>query len=336
MDYDTAKIYANDAGDVALSPAEEFAEMVEQHQREQHLQQEQDVEVEQTEQNDPVGLNKALRKRVGGRAVDYVQRLHKNLGHPSHGVLEKMLAEVQATSNVLEAARSYVCPACYARKPPFQNPPASSLKCTEFNDRILVDSHWIQCEDSIIKRAEPAPGTPAHKRREKNKAEKAFSGRQCVLTIIDHATRFCSVRILKPERADEFTKGLERAWIKHFGLPRLLRIDEAKGWASKHVREWAASRGIELEVQPAENHPWLSVVERKRQVVRRALELYQDDIGKHDVAALKEACIYVPHSINQLSFHRGFSPQQWVLGKAMNYTPWFKWRNLQSWSRSVG
>ena len=322
LDYDTAEIYANDAGDVALSPAEEFAEMVEQHQREQSLQQEHDaeVEVEQTEQNDPVALNKALRKKVGGRAVDYVQRLHKNLGHPSHGVLEKMLAEVQATSNVLEAARDYVCPACYARKPPFQNPPASSLKCTEFNDRILVDSHWIQCEDSIIKRAEPAPGTPAHKRREKNKAEKAFSGRQCVLTIIDHATRFCSVRILKSERADEFTKGLERAWIKHFGLPRLLRIDEAKGWASKHVREWAASRGIELEVQPAENHSWLSVVERKHQVVRRALELYQDDIGRHDVAALKEACIYVPHSINQLSFHRGFSPQQWVLGKSMNYT----------------
>ena len=128
------------------------------------------------------------------------------------------------------------------------------------------------------------------------------------------------MRILKSERADEFTKGLERAWIKHFGLPRLLRIDEAKGWASKHVREWAASRGIELEVQPAENHSWLSVVERKHQVVRRALELYQDDIGRHDVAALKEACIYVPHSINQLSFHRGFSPQQWVLGKAMNYT----------------
>ena len=76
LDYDTAEIYANDAGDVALSPAEEFAEMVEQHQREQQSQQEQDVEVEQTEQNDPVALNKALRKRVGGRAVDYVQRLH--------------------------------------------------------------------------------------------------------------------------------------------------------------------------------------------------------------------------------------------------------------------
>lgn len=48
--------------------------------------------------------------------------------------------------------------------------------------------------------------------------------------------------------------------------------------------------------------------------MRRALELYQDDIGRHDLAALKEAAIYVPHSMHQLSFHRGFSPQQWVLG----------------------
>ena len=162
---------------------------------------------------------------------------------------------------------------------------------------------------------QPAPGTPAHKKKEKLKAEKAYTGRQCVLTIIDHATRYCAVRILRSEKAEEFTKGLERAWFKHFGLPKVLRIDEAKGWSPKHVREWAASRGIEIEVQPAESHSWLSVVERKHQVVRRALEPYQDDIGQH----VKEAAVYVPHSISHLSFHRGFSPQQWVLGKTMNY-----------------
>jgi hypothetical protein len=72
---------------------------------------------------------------------------------------------------------------------------------------------------------------------------------------------------LRSEKAEEFTKGLERAWSKHFGLPKVLRIDEAKNWSSKHVREWAASRGIEIEVQPAESHSWLSVVERKHQVI---------------------------------------------------------------------
>ena len=140
-----------------------------------------------------------------------------------------------------------------------------------------------------------------------------------MLTIIDHATRYCAVRILQSERADEFTKGLERAWVKHFGVPKILRIDEAKGWSSQHVREWATQRGVTLEVQPAENHSWLGVVERKHQVVRRALELFMDQCDSHDLKSLKKAALYVPHSINQLSFHRGFTPQQWVLGKSMTY-----------------
>ena len=56
-----------------------------------------------------------------------------------------------------------------------------------------------------------------------------------MLTVVDHATRYCAIRILNSEKAEEFTKGLERCWLKHFGIPKILRIDEAKGWASKHV-----------------------------------------------------------------------------------------------------
>ena len=269
---------------------------------------------DEVEISEPVRKNRELRKQVGSRAVDYVQRLHKNLGHVGRDTLLQMLQEVQATENVMLAAKEYVCPACYARNRPAQAPPASGVKTKEFNERIQVDSHWIRCEDSIVSKKAAAPGTPAAKRQEQGE----MTGRQCVLTIVDHATRYCSVRILRSETA-EFTKGVERAWIKQFGLPKYLRIDEAKGWTSKHVREWASSRGIALEVQPAEQHSWLGVVERKHQVVRRALELYQDDLGHHDLNALKEAAIYVPHAINQTSMVRGFTPQQWVLGKTMTY-----------------
>ena len=260
-----------------------------------------------------VAKNRALKQKVGRRAVEYVQRLHKNMGHISPEVLVRMLTEVQATDNVLEAAREYTCPTCYARQKPAQVPPSSALKSTEFNQRIQVDTHWILCEESLVREREANPGTPAGKRRERGE----LTGRQCVMTIVDHATRYCAIRILKSEMSEEFTKGLERCWFKHFGVPKYLRIDEAKGWSSKHVREWCASRGISLEVQPAEQHTWLGVVERKHQVVRRALELYQDDVGRHDLTALKEAAIYVPHTINQMSMVRGFTPQQWVLGKTM-------------------
>ena len=174
------------------------------------------LESEEFESLDPVRRNRILRSQVGPRAVEYVQRLHKNLGHPGWEVLHRMLKEIQATDNVLQAAKFYTCPLCYARKPPKANPPASGLKCTEFNERILVDSHWIACEESMVRERVPAPGTPADRRREKDKKEKRPTGRQCVLTIIDidHATRYCAVRILQSERADEFTKGLERAWVK--------------------------------------------------------------------------------------------------------------------------
>jgi hypothetical protein len=74
--------------------------------------------------------------------------------------------------NVLDAAKGYICPTCYARKPLFQTPPASALKFTEFNDRVLVDLCWILCEDAMVKQPEPALGTPAHKKKEKLKAEK--------------------------------------------------------------------------------------------------------------------------------------------------------------------
>ena len=257
--------------------------------------------------------NRELRRKVGRRAFEYVQRLHKNLGHVTPEVLAKMLGEVLATDDVIKAAKEYTCPTCYARKKPAQVPPGSALKTTEFNQRLQVDTHWILCEESSVREREPAPGTPAARRKERGE----LSGRQCVMTIVDHATRYCAVRILKAETAEEFTKEVERCWFKHFGTPKILRIDEAKGWSSKHVREWASSRSIAIEVQPAEQHSWLGVVERKHQVVRRALELYQDDIGRHDLSALKEAAIYVPHTINQMEMVKGFTPQQWVLGKTM-------------------
>ena len=78
-------------------------------------------------------------------------------------------------------------------------------------------------------------------------------------------TCYCAIRILKSEAADELTKGGERCWFKHSGVPKYLKIDEAKGWSSKHVGEWCSSRGIALDIQPAEQHSWLGVVERKHQ-----------------------------------------------------------------------
>ena len=67
-----------------------------------------------------VQKNRELRRKVGRRAFEYVQRLHKNLGHVTPEVLAKMLGEVLATDDVITAAKEYICPVCYARKKPAQ------------------------------------------------------------------------------------------------------------------------------------------------------------------------------------------------------------------------
>ena len=57
-----------------------------------------------------VTKNKALKAEVGNQVFSYVARLHKNLGHPSPEVLQRMLTEVQATADVLKAAKEYIFP----------------------------------------------------------------------------------------------------------------------------------------------------------------------------------------------------------------------------------
>lgn len=239
-------------------------------------------------EQETIKANRQLRKEVGGRAVDYVARLHKNLGHPSAKTLIKMLQEVQATSDVVIAAERYVCAQCFNRQKPSQVPPSSGISSTTFNNRVVCDSAWIQLGPD----------------------------RQCVLTLCDEATRYIAVRILNSEKSTEFIKGVERAWVRHFGVPRYLRVDSAKGWESRAVRDWCSDHGVILGVAPAESHNWLGVVERRHQVVRRALEIYMEDEGEANLTNLKEAAIYVPPRINQMSFVKGFTPTQWVLGRA--------------------
>ena len=104
------------------------------------------------EQVEQVLFNKQLRVRVGSRAVDYVARLHKNLGHPSSEVLQNMLKEVQATGNVLETAKDFICPTCVNRKKPAQVPPRSGISSTVFNNRSIADAGWISLDEEGQKR----------------------------------------------------------------------------------------------------------------------------------------------------------------------------------------
>eukprot|EP00434_Breviolum_minutum_P039726 symbB.v1.2.035289.t1/scaffold4713.1/size41565/3 len=218
------------------------------------------------EAREVVRANQELKKQVGIRAVDYVARLHKNLGHPGKEVLIAMLKDVLATEDVILAAKHYVCPKCYERQKPGQAPQQQ-----EDHHRSSTTGFSATVRGFRLKKED--------------------------------------------DKSTEFLKGLERAWVRHFGLPKIIRVDSAKGWSAEAIREWTSERGVALEVSPAEAHSWLAAVERKHQVTRRALEIYMEDNNQVNNKGLEEACIHVPPRINQLSWTRGLSPYQWVIGK---------------------
>ena len=220
--------------------------------------------------------------------MNYVRRLHRNLGHPSAKVLCQMLEEVQATENVITAAKEFVCPECFVRQGPSGVPPASGLTARVFGERLMADTAWVDTDE----------------------------GRACVMTMMDQATRYVALRIMKTEQSVDLVKGIERGWIKHFSTPKYFRIDESKGWSATHLREWCSDHNIILEIAPAEAHSWTGSIERKHQVIRRSLELYMADRGTRDKKTLLEAAICCPGQINTLSYTRGFTPTQWVLGRS--------------------
>ena len=237
---------------------------------------------------EPVYKNMKLQKEVAAQVMQYIRRLHKNLGHPAPDVLHQMLTEIQATEAVLKAAKEYECIHCHERKGPSGVPPAAGLTARSFGERLMADTAWVDTED----------------------------GRCCIMTMMDQATRYVCLRIMKDEKSTTLVKGIERGWIKHFGTPKHLRIDEGKGFAATYLRDWCSERGIMIEISPAESHNWLGSVERKHQVVRKALELYMDERGGRSKKLLEEAAVYCPGQINSLSYTKGFTPAQWVLGKA--------------------
>ena len=238
---------------------------------------------EQPAQANNTGILTRLQESTKQAAQRTAQRLHRNLGHPTNKELQKILQKKGASSTLLEAVDHLRCDLCERHRPPPQ-PPKSNLKQhSEFNSRILADAMWIQLSTQHTR---PTP----------------------VLTIIDSSTKLMAARVLNSEQTTDFISALERGWIRHFGAPHTLQIDEARGWSSETLRSWSSDHGIFLEISPGQAHTRLSVLERGHQLLRRAVELFvKQHLRQRDVdprAAIETALIYVVRDIVNTS--RGF------------------------------
>ena len=223
-------------------------------------------------------------------AVRTVQRLHRNLGHPSAASLVELLESRGASDEVMEAARTYHCAACERYRKPNQPSPASPPSTLTFNQEVQADVMWLKIH------------------------QKKFP----LLHMVDVATKYQSAALLHGERTEDYCKALERHWFHHFGTPAVLITDEGRGWASDEMVSFFADHNIRHVVAPGEAHTRLGAVERRHAILRKSIEIYMTDRSLTSRDGLREAMAYVLPQVNSATV-AGYSPSQWVLGFQPNF-----------------
>ena len=241
----------------------------------------------------PTGVLKRLQDENKQAAKRTIQRLHRNLGHPTKKELIRFLKMRKASEALLQAAQEHECGLCDLHKRPNGVPVSSMPKDISFNDRIQADTLWIQM-----------PG-------KKHKTP--------VLMMSDSVTRLLAARVLRSETTEEYIRQLESAWVGFFGPMKKLQVDEHRAWSSDKMREWTTEQGIQLVISPGQSHTRLAILERRHQVTRRAVNIFLDSNPAiaADQDGLMIALNYVVPQLNRAPNVHGFSPLQWVLG----YTP---------------
>ena len=232
------------------------------------------------------GVLSKLQCQRASDANKIVARLHRNLNHPSKGDLRKILIEKGASETVVKAADDYNCPTCHRLSPPPQTSKSTLRSMYQFNERLLADTIWLQVQ------GRPIP----------------------VVTMLDAATRYMSTRVIRRETTEEFIQAIQRGWIKTFGPPLALHVDSHRAWGSDEFRDFVTTNDIALTISPGEAHNRLAQLERRHQVLRKAVEYYMADKNLDSMSGLAEALIYVVPQINATLGVGGFSPTQWVLG----------------------
>ena len=136
-------------------------------------------------------------------------------------------------------------------KKPNQVAPASIRQATEFGEKVMADVFWVKINETEFP----------------------------ILSIIDSATKYQVAALVRSERGDDYVAALERCWIRHFGVPRTLVTDEGRGWLGDEFNSWTSSHGVLQEVAPGEGHQKLALVERRHQVLRKAID--RGLLGRH-------------------------------------------------------
>ena len=224
--------------------------------------------------------------------------LHKATGHGSYELLLKSLERNKADPRVLQLAKEFRCSTCEERRRPLPRR-LSNLEVS--TDRCKI----VQFDAAMWT---PGPGDG------RNKCQ--------FLVFVDEASRFAVAKLFRKDggghvTAKDIIGTFHEVWEPCFGIPEVLRADPDGACRSRELDNHFQEVGIETENIPADAHWKISVVERTIQWIKELMSKCATDHPDWPHEAILAQGV---RTWNQSEPVRGFSPYQWMLGRAPDYS----------------
>ena len=185
-----------------------------------------------------------------------LRRVHANLGHPSKGLMLRLLHDANAPLEMLTAARIFHCPHCdlMARRTGAVRLVQVSRSKELGHTMSIGACHWKRNRD----------------------------GREAIIVnIIDEASRFHVALVLKEGEPSELGNltamdNIEAVRMNGFRFaraPAIIRVDSEGAFKSHEFREWCAARGIEVQMAAGEAQWQIGIVETHIRLLKNQLSL---------------------------------------------------------------
>ncbi len=213
-------------------------------------------------------------------------KLHKQFGHASVDILEKLLASSgNYDEECIVILKDMVdsCETCVRYSRPKPKHAVGLPLASNCIETVAVDLHGL---DAGV----------------------------WYLRVIDHCTRFSAGSIVTTKKASEIVKNFIHCWISIHGPPKRLFSDNGGEFNNEEMRDMAEKFNIEVKTTAAYS-PWSNgLLERHNQTLTEILMKVKRD-NKCDWKTALDWALMAKNSMHNV---HGFSPYQLVFGQNPN------------------
>ncbi|CAE7260810.1 GIP, partial [Symbiodinium necroappetens] len=236
----------------------------------------------------PTPIHGPAFRNLDKAAKSQLVRIHNNLGHPSPETPAKHLKAAGEDPVLVQAALDYQCDACLESTEPRHQRPSKLPEVLEFNDLLGVDGFFF----------------------------KGRSGyRSYVLHALDEASCFHLGRRALSRGTKHATTTLAELWFSWAGNPRKVYLDPAGEFRSEEILDHFQSLNIRTFVTAA---AWQrGRLERHGDIVKDMLTRLDTQSPLVNDELFDQALLQAFQAKNALVRHRGYAPEQIVLGKSL-------------------